>query len=256
VGDPARDDGIVSTNLQDNQLLTTRNDAMGQPIRPVITLHLSASFYVEKISIYGGDVYTNVIPGALSSAVIAVGDTAATVPGQPFGYQNVLGQYTDDLFDVTATPLTTVPTSTVVLRDLTAKLFGMPFDQFSITEITVEGRPAVQEIGLDVKPGDPIAALNPNSNGTTPVAILSSATFNAVTDVDRESVTFGKTGSENSVVSWRVDDVNRDGLPDLIFDAATANTGFIGGETTAYVRGQTVTGASMEGSDQIAVLAH
>ncbi len=59
------------------------------------------------------------------------------------------------------------------------------------------------------------------------MAILSTEEFDASTDVDRASLTFGRTGDEQSLAfcfGWR-GDVNCDGLRDLICFFRTRDTG-------------------------------
>jgi len=76
--------------------------------------------------------------------------------------------------------------------------------------------------------------------GGLPVALLSSATFNAM-DVDQSSLRFGSTGDEDSLVRCnpRGVDVNHDGRPDLIchFDVSKAN--FEPGDTEGVLTGTT-----------------
>lgn len=58
----------------------------------------------------------------------------------------------------------------------------------------------VIEVAIDIKPGsDPNSIDSQDEKGVIPVAILSNDTFNAPSQVDRESLTFGRTGDENSL---------------------------------------------------------
>lgn len=62
-----------------------------------------------------------------------------------------------------------------------------------------------------MKPGGSPNTINSASNGKTPVAILSDATFNAPAAVDPRSPTFGRTGDEPSLAFCRgSEDVNGD----------------------------------------------
>ena len=100
--------------------------------------------------------------------------------------------------------------------------------------------PTALHINIEVKPGSGDSApINPRSKGSIPVALLSSAEFNAMT-VDYSSLTFGVNGTEASLerCARQGEDVDGDGRPDLIchFDAQTA--GFQPGSDLAVVRGK------------------
>lgn len=107
---------------------------------------------------------------------------------------------------------------------------------------------------LEIKP--PASApvpINPNSRGHIPVAILSSPTFNAVTQVDQTSLTFGATGDEASFAFCGAngEDVNGDGLPDLVCHFSTQTAAFQTGSSNAVLKGKTVSGEPIEGSEAI-----
>ncbi|MHA2101439.1 MAG: LamG-like jellyroll fold domain-containing protein, partial [Candidatus Kariarchaeaceae archaeon] len=92
---------------------------------------------------------------------------------------------------------------------------------------------AITEVTIDIKPGS-----DPNSwdckkvNEELPVVVLSTTDFDA-TDIDANSVRFGKTGTEASEVHEKngeakrhVEDKNKDGLPDMVFHFKFGETGF------------------------------
>ena len=54
-------------------------------------------------------------------------------------------------------------------------------------------------IDIDIKPGSHHNTINPKSKGKIPVAILSTEDFDAPSKVDRDSLTFGSTGEEDSL---------------------------------------------------------
>jgi len=97
------------------------------------------------------------------------------------------------------------------------------------------------------------APINPGSKGVTPVAILSTPTFDALTNVDMTSLTFGHTGSESSLVSCNADgeDVNSDGLLDLVCRFETQLADFVPGDITAFLQGATVSGTRIQGQAPI-----
>lgn len=113
----------------------------------------------------------------------------------------------------------------------------------------------VMEVGIDIAPGTSANVIYQNVPLIT-VAILSADGFDAVRDVDRSSLTFGKTGDEaslNSCLSKQGRDVNSDGRGDLICYFRLSLTGIVLGDTQAILRGQTLNGTAFEGMDSIIV---
>ena len=91
----------------------------------------------------------------------------------------------------------------------------------------------VQAVVIDIKPGSGPSSWDCRDIfRDLPVAVLSDAGFDATT-VDADSVSFGKTGTEaveahrkNSAAKRHVEDVNKDGLPDMVFHFLFLTTGF------------------------------
>ena len=123
-------------------------------------------------------------------------------------------------------------------------------------------KPPVLQISIDVIPGNPNvtviddngkqqpASLRGRAKGSLPVALLSTEKFDA-TAVQRDSLRFGKTGKEESLVSCnggRGTDLNRDGRPDLICHFDLSKAGFDEADTQAYLSGKTGDGMDFEGS--------
>jgi 6-phosphogluconolactonase len=137
-------------------------------------------------------------------------------------------------------------------------LTGVPFGLLSLTafppkscSLTVD---TVDTVDIAIKP--PAAAplpIDPDANGKIPVAILSTPTFDAVAQVDPTSLTFGHSGSEASLAecSAQGEDVNNDGLSDLVCQFNTSQTGLVAGDNTAILKGKTVAGRSIQGSEAI-----
>lgn len=114
--------------------------------------------------------------------------------------------------------------------------------------------PSVLTVGIEIKPpAAPPVPINPGSPGKIPVAILSTSSFNAVTQVDAKSVTFGATGNEASLAFCNRggEDVNGDGLPDLVCHFFTLQTGFTSASTIGVLKGKTVSGTAFQGSEAI-----
>ncbi len=103
----------------------------------------------------------------------------------------------------------------------------------------------VQVIPIDIKPGgstNPVK-VNPNGGGgSIPVAILSTPDFDAPARVDRTSLTFGRTGTEASLVSCSKngEDVNGDGRLDLMCSFKNDPRLFAVGDTKGILRGRTL----------------
>jgi 6-phosphogluconolactonase (cycloisomerase 2 family) len=102
-------------------------------------------------------------------------------------------------------------------------------------------------------PATPPVPIDPHARGDVRVAILSSKNFNAVKDVDRSSLTFGHTGDEKSLAfcdhkGW---DVNGDKLSDLVCHFKMPLTGFVPGDTTAYLKGKLLSGEALQASEAI-----
>ncbi len=110
-------------------------------------------------------------------------------------------------------------------------------------------------VAIDVKPGQDPPSINPGSHGNTPVAILSTSTFNATAQVNQSSLTFGRTGDEPSFAFCSgAEDVNGDGLPDLVCHFTTTQTGFQQGDTTAVLKGKTTSGRQLMGTDTVVIV--
>jgi hypothetical protein len=95
-------------------------------------------------------------------------------------------------------------------------------------------------IGIDIKPGSFPNSINPNNEGSIPVAILSNPSFDAPSRVDQTSLTFGSTGNEDSLdFCSGAQDVNGDGLLDLVCHFNTRAAGFQQGDTQGILKGLT-----------------
>jgi len=111
-------------------------------------------------------------------------------------------------------------------------------------------------VDIDIKPGSFPNSINMNSHGTIPVAILSSSTFNAPDQVDKTSLTFGRTGNENSLAfcTRSAEDVNADGLLDQVCHFNTQQTRFQSGDTVGVLKAKTVTGTLMQDTDSVNIV--
>jgi len=116
--------------------------------------------------------------------------------------------------------------------------------------------PSTKQAAIDVKPGNNnVAPLNPKSRGKVPVAILSGPDFEAM-NVDPDTLTFGRTGTENSLskCNWVGKDVNGDGRVDRLCHFENQAMGFKVGDTEGIMRGQTTDGMAFEGRGYLKVV--
>ena len=136
-------------------------------------------------------------------------------------------------------------TSNFTVMSLDGQYTPVLFVDFSAEEI----------VGIDIKPGGVPNSINRSSEGKIPVAILSSATFDA-REVDPATLTFGRTGNEESLAfcSRAPEDVNRDGLPDLVCHFNTPATSFVPGDAQGVLKGKTLKGAAIRGTDSVHIV--
>jgi hypothetical protein len=107
---------------------------------------------------------------------------------------------------------------------------------------------------IEIKPGSFPNSINPRSNGKTPVAIISTTGFQAPIQVDQSSLTFGHSGDEQSLAFCHSEDVNGDGLLDLVCHFHTPLTGFQTGDRAGVLKGKTVSGTPIYGADSVVII--
>jgi hypothetical protein len=113
-----------------------------------------------------------------------------------------------------------------------------------------------EDVTIDILPSSTANIVNLRSRGTIPVAILSTASFDARTMVDRTSLTFGATGDETSLASCnnKGSDVNHDGLLDLVCHFHIQLTDFQRHHVLGILKGNIVGGTPFEASDTVRVI--
>jgi hypothetical protein len=122
--------------------------------------------------------------------------------------------------------------------------------QSSNVTILMNDGAAQSAVQIDIRPVGDGNRINPRSNGTLRVAVLSSANFDA-TEIDPASVRFGRTGTEATPVRFALRDVNGDGNTEAVFRFRIRQTGIACGDTSASLTGRTIGGAHITGSDAI-----
>ncbi len=116
------------------------------------------------------------------------------------------------------------------------------------TAVFVEPTPAASvSVELSVR-----GVVNPTSRGSLAFTVLSQAGLDPVADVVVDSLRFGVTGQEDSVVRCEgVRDENGDGLRDLRCTSKVPLTGVDHGTSELLLTGSTSAGAALEGSATI-----
>lgn len=128
--------------------------------------------------------------------------------------------------------------------------------QFAMDNLTLgaAGSTDAAVTTIDIKPGSKENPVNPGSNGVIPVAILSTDTFSAPDLVDISTLTFGHSGDEQSLAKCHIEDVDNDGLVDLICHFSTEKTGFVCGDSEGVLKGKTTDTTAFEGRDTVKIV--
>jgi len=115
------------------------------------------------------------------------------------------------------------------------------------------------QVDIDIKPASDPNSINTKSMGKVPVAILGSETFD-VTDVDVTTLAFGPAGAtpahdltDPAVYASHLEDVNDDGLTDLVSHYVQKETGLLSSDTVACISGELLDATPIEGCDSVKV---
>lgn len=115
-----------------------------------------------------------------------------------------------------------------------------------IAGITLSGK-----VSIDIKPGDYPNTINIKSEGNVPVAILSELDFDATT-VDPSTVIFA--GASALRIGGGPEDVNGDGLMDIVLHFKTQDLDLQPGDTEAFLGGKTFDGLEFAGCDSVRII--
>jgi hypothetical protein len=137
---------------------------------------------------------------------------------------------------------------------------GFPGQRFLNATLLIEGTgnpiSCPLEVSIDIKPGSFPNSINLGSNGTVPVMILSSTSFDART-VDPQTVSLAGaqirlTGKGTPMTSSV--DLNGDGLLDLLVHVNTNALDLTATDTQAQLTGKTFSGKQIKGTDSVRVV--
>lgn len=133
------------------------------------------------------------------------------------------------------------------------EVFSRALNASEITAIFTAGsagkcKAIIQTVEIDIKPGSFPNSINRKSNGNVPVALLSSATFDA-TAADRSTVEFA--GASPFDIGTSPEDVDGDGRLDVVFHFATQSLNLPDGTTEACLTGKTTSGQAFKGCDSV-----
>lgn len=189
----------------------------------------------SAINFYGGSVE---VPFSNAPDLILI--TPFTMGGNVAGHNNSSWLFSDYLSG----------SGFVSLRLVKVDQEGTPEYRFS--EITYQ---IATGINMDVKPGDDVNYINLKSLGKTPIAILSTDTFDAGT-VDPMTITIAGAPvslRKNGTTASSLEDVNGDGLLDLVVHVSTEALQPTS-PNQVLLEGYTIFGQRLWGTDEIVLL--
>jgi hypothetical protein len=109
--------------------------------------------------------------------------------------------------------------------------------------------PILIAVAIDIKPGSYPNSLNLKSRGVVPVAVLTTADFDAIA-VDPDTVVFAGA----SPLRWAKEDVDGDGDTDLVFHFDMRELDLDPYSVEAALTGETLDGIPIEGTDAVTIV--
>lgn len=152
-----------------------------------------------------------------------------------------------DTYDLEAHVLgiTTALAQDVTLHDTPEEGYGLLSDGLQVTTFV--------PLKIDIKPGEWPNSINLRSRGVVPVAVLSTASFDATTIVPL-SARFGPGNATEVHGRGHAQEINGDGRPDLLLHFAVDQTGLAAQDTQAILEANTFAGQLVRGTDSVRVI--
>ena len=242
-----------------------------------VSVHLPASS--NYLVMRGVDDATAIDPGSLGTedsyiqnlVIPADGVYLVSVAGYPNrvadgavlsgGPGNTTGTYTLIVIGASPEPVAEAPAPDPVVPEPVVPapdpVVVVPDPSVPEAEAPVPPEMQVKQVRIDIKPGQRgIARINPKSRHEIPVALLSSRDFDAM-KVDVDSLTFGRTGDEQSLDKCyrRGVKVNRDRRRDLVCQFENHLAGFETTDEEGVLKGKMLDGTPFEGRGMLKVIA-
>jgi hypothetical protein len=242
-----------------------------------VSVHLPASS--NYLVMRGVDDATAIDPGSLGTedsyiqnlVIPADGVYLVSVAGYPNrvadgavlsgGPGNTTGTYTLIVIGASPEPVAEAPAPDPVVPDPVVPapdpVVVVPDPSVPEAEAPVPPATQVKQVRIDIKPGQRgIARINPKSRHEIPVALLSSSDFDAM-KVDVKSLTFGRTGDEQSLDKCYRQGVkvNRDRRRDLVCQFENHLADFETTDEEGVLKGKMLDGTPFEARGMLKVIA-
>lgn len=126
--------------------------------------------------------------------------------------------------------------------------------QFSAAAQATDECVGIESTIIDIVPGNDFNIIHEDGFGWTSVALFSRKDFDAPDCIALNTLTFGRTGDEQSLRLCGEVDVNLDEFIDVLCDFITLETNFVPGDTTGTLRGLTIQSDSFEFTDYVNII--
>jgi hypothetical protein len=131
-------------------------------------------------------------------------------------------------------------------------IVGLPLAMLAMLPVSgaANGVPGIPiDVQIDIKPGSDPNSINLKSKGVVPVAVSTTADFDAST-IAPETVHF----ADASPVRWTIEDVDGDGDLDMLFHFNTRDLILNPDSTQATLTGETSAGVPIQGTDTVNIV--
>lgn len=117
---------------------------------------------------------------------------------------------------------------------------------------------SIKDISIDIKPGSTTNPINLKSRGNVTVAIFGTTGFNVAT-IDPSTLTLAGAlvkVKKNGNLMFSFEDVNYDGIADMVVHFETASLELTLTDTEAILEGETYSGTSIRGVDAVTIITN